>query len=205
VIFLKVFIAAIFVVSSLSGCLTVGGNSFKFDYDTGLAEVTYHDFRSQKGYDEDDYSIEKDWEELKESVEEPAEVEDEGVLDLLTQELFQEDDALSGKMKVKVNCPKCFPSKQAALEYLHKGTVGLTSLKEKESDFRTINNEIFFFVPSGTEIVATNGKVLKTSYNNIIVWQEEQKVFEYQAREAKESGGKSLLPFYLKEQETQKK
>jgi len=182
-----------------SGCLITRGNSFKFDSNTGLAEVTYHDFRSAKGYDEDDYSIEKDWLMLKESVEDIEKEFGEDVSEVLMHELFQEEDSLSGKVKIKVHCPKCFPSKQIILEYLHREGVGFTDLKKGK--FETINDEFFFFIPSGTEIVSANGKIIETNNNKMIVWTEKQEVFEYHIQESDKSRGKSLLSFYLQENE----
>lgn len=200
--FLKICIFLVIMVIFFSGCLIVGENSFKFDYNTGLVEVTYHDFRSAEGHNEDDYSIEKDWKELWESISEPQQEQDKDVVELLTKKLFQEDDALSEIMKIKVNCPKCFPSKMTILEYLHKEGVYFTDLKE--SKFETINREIFFFIPSGMNILSTNGALIETNNSKIIVWSEDQEIFEYHIQESDQSRGKSLLPFYLKEIEKKK-
>ncbi|MFC1890544.1 hypothetical protein ACFL4G_12400 [Thermodesulfobacteriota bacterium] len=45
---------------------------------------------------------------------------------------------------------------------------------------------------------ATNGRMLNTEKNGIIVWPGETTVFEYTVTQ-KSIGGESLLPFYKKE------
>jgi len=109
--FIKTAFISLFVIIFSSGCLFVRGNTFKFDYNTGLVEITYHDFRSSKGYDDEDYSIEQDWKDLKDSLNETDYEEEQKVLKFTEAALFKEDEVLSGKVHFKVNCPSCFPSK----------------------------------------------------------------------------------------------
>ena len=183
----------------LSGCLTYQEYSFTFDYNTGKVEKVYHDLRSQKGFDEKDYSIEKDWIGLKESVTEHfGEGLDVDVIKPIKAELFQEGDVLSGKEVLKVQLPKAFPSKVAILERLHADGDLNDQLK-----LQALNSEIFLYA-GNNEIKSTNGKVIKTDKNNMIVWPEDQTEFEF-TLESDTKGGKSLLPFYLEEQKTENK
>ncbi|MFH1777226.1 MAG: hypothetical protein ABH952_06700 [Candidatus Omnitrophota bacterium] len=182
----------------LSGCLTYQEYSFRFDYNTGKTEKVYHDFRSQKGFDEKDYSIENDWNTLKESVsKEFGKDIDKDVIEPIKAELFQEGEVLSGKEIFVVQLPKAFPSKIAILERLHaEGDLN------ENLEFQILNGEIFLFTHD-KKIKSTNGKIVKTNKNNIIVWPEDQIVFEFSI--SNNQGGKSLLPFYLKEKERKEK
>ena len=176
----------------LCGCLTRQKYSFKFDYKTGRAERLSYDIRSQKGIDEKDYSIEGDWKSLKSGVGEDFGKEfDSDVIKSIKAELFQDGEVLSGKEIFEVQSPKAFPSKKVLLEKLQGD--------QDKIQFKIINNEIFLFSGS-KEIGSSNGKIIKTEKNNIVVWPEDQLVFEFTLND-KSSGGKSLLPFYLKEKE----
>ena len=110
-------------------------------------------------------------------------------------ELFQEKDALSGKTIFEVQLPKAFPSKTAILEKLHTDS-------EENLEFQMLNGEILLFT-QGKDIKSANGKVIKTDKNNIIVWPEDQVIFEFKIN-SNNRGGKSLLPFYLEEEEKNK-
>jgi hypothetical protein len=186
-----VFIFSIFLI--LSGCLTREKYSFRFDYKTGRAERVSYDIRSQKGADEKDYSIEKDWKLLKSSAGEGLGKEfDPDVIKPVKAELFQDGDVVSGKEIFEVQSPKAFPSKDVLLEKLLSG-------QDEGVHFQKINNEIFMFADS-REIESSNGKIIKTANNYIVVWPEDQILFEFTLNN-KRSGGKSLLPFYLKDKE----
>jgi hypothetical protein len=177
----------------LCGCLSSQKYSFKFDYQTGKVEKTYYDIRSQEEK-EKDYSIERDWERLKSMAgEEFGKGFDVDVIKPIKAELFQDGNVLSGKGIFEVQLPKAFPSKKALLEKLDVAP-------DEELEFLIINKEIFLFFSSGTEIEASNGKIIKTEKNNIIVWPEDQIVFEFTLN-TEINGGKSLLPFYLKEKD----
>jgi uncharacterized protein YceK len=181
----------------LSGCLTRQKYSFRFDYKTGRAERLSYDIRSQKGADERDYSIEGDWKSLKSCAGENFGKEfDPEVIKPVKAELFKDGEVLSGKEIFEVQSPKAFPSKEALLEKLHAG-------QDESLHFQTINNEIFLFSNS-KEIESSNGRIIKTDKNNIVVWPEDQLVFEFTLH-SKSSDGKTLLPFYLKELEIKEK
>ena len=183
----------------LCGCLTYQKYSFKFDYQTGIVEKTYYDIRSHEKTEKD---IESNWRLLKSMAGEKfGKGFDVDVIKPIKAELFQDGDVLSGKEFFEVQLPKAFPSKQVLLEKLvedpdeDKRIAGL--------EFQTINNEIFLFIPSGIEIEASNGKIIKTEKNNIIVWPEDQIIFELTLN-TEVNGGKSLLPYYLKEKMKEK-
>ncbi|MCP4650770.1 MAG: hypothetical protein GY853_11935 [PVC group bacterium] len=181
----------------LSGCLRYGEYSFKFDYNSGKVEKTYHDFRSQKGFDEKEYSIERDWAMLKEATgEEFGDEFDPDVIKPIKAELFQEDEALSGRTTFEVQLPKAFPSKTAILEKLHEEG-------EEKFEFKILSGEIFLFTQN-RNIRSTNGKVIKTAKNNIVVWPGDQIMFEFTV-DSDNGGGKSLLPFYLEEKKQKEK
>ncbi|MFC1890545.1 hypothetical protein ACFL4G_12405, partial [Thermodesulfobacteriota bacterium] len=129
-----------------AGCLTVSGYTFSFNAETGEAEIVYHDIRSEKE-DKAEYSIEKDWAELKRIKESPDEDLDRDIVVEVSKELFAEKKALSGKKKLQIKCPKCFPSKAAALAYLH----------DENWRFEMINDEIVLFLTSDKTVTATNG------------------------------------------------
>ncbi len=182
-----IFILPILLI--LSGCLTREEYSFKFNYKNGRVEKIHHNVCSKKGFDEKDYSPEKDWALLKETIKEIREKYDKDVIESVSTELFQEGDTLSAKEIYKVKCPKCFPSKTAILSMLHD---------DEKWRFEIINKEIFAFVPPGKSILNSNGQNIVTEHNNIIIWPEDQEAFEYTVKEST-AGGESLLPFYLKE------
>lgn len=181
----------------LCGCLTRQKYSFKFDYTTGRAERLSYDIRSQKGADEKGYSIEGDWELLKSITGKDFGKEfDSDVIKPIKAELFQDGEVLSGKEIFKVQLPKAFPSKKVLLEKLHAD-------QDEGLQFQIINGEIFLFASNKT-IESSNGKIIKTEKSDIIVWPEEQVIFEFTLNK-NSTGGKSLLPFYLKEKEIKEK
>ena len=180
-------VAAISLLALTAGCLTVSGYTFTFNAETGEAEIIYHDIRSEKE-DKDDYNIAEDWAELKRIVESPDPDLNQDVVVEVSKELFVEKKALSGKKKLKIKCPKCFPSKAAALAYLH----------DKNWRFEMINDEVVLFLTPDKTVTATNGRMLNTGKNGIIVWPEETTAFSYSVMQ-KSTGGESLLPFYKKE------
>jgi hypothetical protein len=180
----------------LCGCLTYQKYSFKFDYQTGIVEKTYHDIRS---LEETDKKIEGNWKLLKSMAGEKFGKEfDVDVIKPIKAELFQDGDVLSGKEIFKVQLPKAFPSKKVLLQKLQEDPDEDKRIEGLE--FQTINNEIFLFISSGIEIEASNGKIIKTEKNNIIVWPEDQNIFEFTLN-GENDEGKSLLPFYLKEKD----
>ncbi len=193
---MKKIIGILSVSLILSGCLTYQEYSFKFDFNSGKAEKVYHDIRSQKGVDEKDYSLEGDWVGLQELAGEDFGKEfDRDVIKPITAELFQEENVLSGREVFEVQAPKAFPSKTAILERLHKDG-------NEEFEFKILNGEIFMFVNSG-KIKTANGDIIKTEKNYMVVWPEEQVVFEFVIDKGG-NRGESLLPFYLKEKEMEK-
>ena len=181
----------LFFLFPLTGCLSFGEYSEKFDYKNGLLECGFHNIRSVDRYRD----TEADWQELKRFAQgEKSIMESEfppNVMQKLSQQLFQEGKNLSGKENYRVVCPACFSSKVAALESVYK--------KWKELRLEMINNEIFVMIPKENKIISTNGKKLETQRNNIIVWSEDTEVFEYRIKCNIDINGESLLPFYLKE------
>jgi len=180
----------------MNGCLTAERYSFTFDYDTGRVEMIYHDIRSQKG-SENDYSVEKDWEYLKELIVDTKPEYDPDVAEEIAKELFEEGGVLSGRRILRIKCPKCFPSKAAILSLFHPD-------KEKWR-FEVINKELFLFLSYGNEIVSSNAKIVKTKSNQILVWPKDAKKIEFVAREGGLFGGVSLLPYYQKEKDALKR
>lgn len=178
------------LASFMTGCLTVSKYSFSFDYSTGESKRLYHDIRSRKGGDEKGYSIEKDWKELKRLIQDKDPALDPEVVEEVSKELFQEESVLSARKRQKVRCPKCFPSKAALLSYLHP----------EEWRFEMVNDEVFLFLPGGNKILSTNGISVTTQMNALIIWPGDTVRFEYTVSEP-QSGGQSLLPFFLKEKE----
>ena len=179
----------------LCGCLSYQKYSFTFDYETGKVEKTYYDIRSHEETDKTG----EDWELLKSMAGKKfGKGFDADVIKPVKAKLFQDGDVLSGKEIYEVQLPKAFPSKKALLERLHEDPDEEKRLKGLE--FQTINQEIFLFLQRGIEIEASNGKIIKTEKNNIIVWPEDQTTFEFTLY-TKSTGGKSLLPFYLKEKD----
>jgi hypothetical protein len=179
----------------MNGCLTAERYSFTFDYDTGRVEMIYHDIRSQKG-SENDYSVEKDWEYLKELILDTKPEYDPDVAEEIAKELFEENGVLSGRKILRVTCPKCFPSKAAIFSMF---------LDDKEWRFEIINDELFLFISAGKQIVSTNAKIVKTKSNQILVWPKDAKKIEFVAREGGLFGGVSLLPYYQKEKDALKR
>ena len=180
-------LSLLILTSLMTGCLTVSQYTFSFDYSTGESKLIYHDIRSKKGGDEKDYSLEKDWNELKRLVQAKDPTLDPEVVKEVSKELFQEDSVLSARKHQKVICPKCFPSKVAVLSYLHP----------EEWRFEMVNDEIFLFLPTGNKILSSNGLSVTTQMNALIIWPSDTDEFEYVVSE-QPLGGESLLPFFLK-------
>ena len=180
----------------MNGCLTAERYSFTFDYDTGRVEMIYHDIRSQKG-SENDYSVEKDWEYLKELIVDTKPEYDPDVAEEIAKELFEEGGVLSGRRILRIKCPKCFPSKAAILSLFHPD--------EEKWRFEIINNELFLFLSYGNEIVSSNAKIVKTKSNQILVWPKEAKKIEFAVVESGVFKGASLLPYYQKEKDALKR
>ena len=180
----------------MNGCLTAERYSFTFDYETGRVEMIYHDIRSQKG-SENDYSVEKDWEYLKELIVDTKPEYDPDVAEEIAKELFEEGGVLSGRRILRIKCPKCFPSKAAILSLFHPD-------KEKWR-FEVINKELFLFLSYGNKIVGTNAKIIKTKSNQILIWPKEAKRIEFAIVESGVFKGTSLLPYYQKEKDALKR
>jgi hypothetical protein len=190
----RLAIVSLCFVFFLSGCITISQYQFSFDFTTGKVIRKYHDLTSRKEPGEKDYSVENDWKSLKELIENPDSEFDASVVQDISKELFQEDKVLSARKIQKVVCPKCFPNKAAILSYLH----------EKEWRFELINDEVFLFLPGGKKIISTNGRKVKTGKNALIIWPAATTKYEYVVSEPY-SGGKSLLPYYLKDKPAAKK
>jgi hypothetical protein len=184
---IKVLLLCVFA-SFMTGCLTVSQYSFSLNYTTGESKRIYHDIRSKKGGDEKDYTVEDDWKELKRLIQDKDPTLDPEVVKEVSKELFQQDGVLSARKHQKVICPKCFPSKAAVLSYLHP----------EEWRFEMVNDEIFLFLPASNKILSTNGISVTTQMNGLIIWPSDINEFEYVVTEP-QSGGESLLPFFLKE------
>ncbi len=179
----------------MNGCLTAERYSFTFDYDTGRAEMIYHNIRSQSD-EEKDNGVAKDWEYLKELIVDTKPAYDPDVVEEITKELFEEHGVLSGRRITRIKCPKCFPSKAAILSML---------FDDKEWRFEIINDELFLFISASKQIVSANAKIVKTKSNQILIWPKDAKKFEFVVREADKSVGESLLPYYQKEKNVLKR
>ena len=177
----------------LTGCLTASQYKFWFDADTGEIRREYYDLTSRRGADEKDYSVTKDWALLKEMIAEQKPEFDPEVIEDVSKTLFEENKVLCARKIQKVKCPKCFPSKAALLSYVH----------DKDWRFELINEEVILFLPSGKKIVSTNGQMLTTSKNSLILWPNDTKKFEYVVSE-QWSGGTPLLLYYLEEKDLKK-
>ncbi|EKD26123.1 MAG: hypothetical protein ACD_79C01355G0004 [uncultured bacterium] len=190
---MKKILFGILSLMFLSGCLNHQKYSLSFNYETGLIEKKYYDIRSQKGGKEKDYSLENDWELLKSKISKEFGSEyNADVIKPVKAEIYEENGVLCGKETFQVQLPKAFPSKSAIFEKIHGDNT-------QELDFKLINGEIYLFCGS-KEVESTNGEILKTDKNNIVVWPEEQTVFEFTVNN-NNIGGESLLPFYRKEKE----
>ncbi len=183
-----VLLVNISITFLLTGCLTLSQYRLSFNFDTGKLTREYYDLRSRKGVDEKDYSVSKDWNDLKEMIAEQKSEFDPDVVEDISKELFEENDVLSARKIQKVRCPKCFPSRAAIMTYVH----------DSDWRFEMINDEVVLFLPSGKKIVSTNGQKVITPKNSMIFWPRESGTFEYVVTEP-QSGGTSLLPKYLEE------
>lgn len=184
---MKIFrLAAMIAVVAAAGCITVERYSFRLDGEDGMVERGYHNLRSRRGPDETAYSIEGDWNSLRGLVAETDPEFDPAVVEDLEKELFEEDGVLSGRKRHRVLCPQCFPSKADLLAYLH----------DEDWRFEDVNGEVFLFLPAGKRAISSNGKVISTEKNSMIVWSGETNVFAYEVAETA-SIGEPLLPFYL--------
>lgn len=177
----------------MPGCLTVSQYRLSLNYDTGDARWEYCDLRSKQGADEKDYSAANDWAELKKRVAEQKPEADQEVVADIAKEMFEENNMLCARKIQKVKCPKCFPSKAAIMTYLH----------DKDWRFEMINDEVVLFLPGGRKVVSTNGRMVTTPNNSIIIWPQESGKFEYVITD-QNSGGTSLLPNYLDEKNPKK-
>jgi hypothetical protein len=180
----------------MNGCLTAERYSFTFDYDTGRAVMVYHNIGSGKA-DECNYSVEQDWENLKELILDTKPEYDTDVVEGVTKELFEENGVLSGRRIIRIKCPKCFPSKAAVLTLFHPD--------QEKWRFEVINNELFLFISYGNKIVSTNAKIVKTKSNQILVWPKDAKKIEFSVVESGVFKGTSLLPYYQKEKDALKR
>ena len=177
----------------LTGCVTVSQYKFALDCTTGEVRREYVDLSSRAGGGDNNYSVTNDWATLKNMVDDKKPQFDPDVVEDISKELFEKDKVLCARRLQKVKGPKCFPSKAALLAYLH----------EADWRFEMVNDEVFFFLPSGKKIVSTNGQKLTTGRNSLIVWPAGTDKFEYVVSE-QWSGGTSLLPYYLKEKAEKK-
>jgi hypothetical protein len=177
----------------LAGCLTVSQYKFSFDFDTTEVRREYCDLASRPGVDEKDYSVANDWATLKQMITEHKPEFDPEVVEDISKSLFEENKMLCARKIQKFKCPRCFPSKAALLSYVH----------DKEWRFELINEEVVLFLPSGKKILSTNGQMVTTPKNSLIIWPQDTRSFEYVVTE-QFPGGTSLLPYYLAEQDVKK-
>jgi hypothetical protein len=162
----------------LYGCIDCRSMTTKINYKFGIMVIIYHDsISSDDGHK--DYSVEKDWEELKEMNRKEIELDEEDKEHIESGnygELFQEGNVLSGKVKLKLRCPACFRSQYNLLEFL----VG--DGMENVDSIEASSEEIFFFVSEDWEVVSTNGKIIKTDKTTLIVWPHTEDIFEFSTR-----------------------
>ncbi len=169
----------------ISGCLTYEKSTWTFDYDAGRMIMVFQDIRSSRNSD-----IENDWKNLKEDLKNPDfpfKFNPE-VFELTGKELFEENGVLSCRIILKVKSPERFPSKAAILsEFFRKEYPSVVS-----------KGEIFLFIPLSEKIISSNGQIIKTKYNSILIWPEDTVKFEI-VGPGEGSGVESLLPYYQKE------
>lgn len=190
---LRFVLVSIGLAVVLTGCITVSQHKFSFNFDTGEVRWEYYDLTSRKGTDEKDYSVTNDWATLKQIVAEQKPEFDPEVVEDISKGLFEENKVLCARKIQKIKCPKCFSSKAAILSYVH----------DKNWRFELINEEVVLFLPSDKKIISTNGQKVTTPKNSLIIWPQETRNFEYVVTE-QWSGGTSLLPYYLEEQNLKK-
>lgn len=190
---IRAAIASLSFAALLTGCLTVSQYKFSFDFDTSEVRREYCDLTSRRGADEKDYSVANDWATLKQMITEHKLEFDPEVVEDISKSLFEENKVLCARRIQKVKCPKCFPSKAAILSYVH----------DKEWRFELINEEVVLFLPSGKKILSTNGQMVTTPKNSLIIWPQDTLNFEYVVTEQWQ-GGTSLLSYYLEEQDLKK-
>ena len=178
-------LTVIFLSLSLSGCLSAKEQNYKFDYDSGLFEMDFHDIRADKD------SVAKDWASVKEALDKKDDFNPQ-VIAVKSKNIFQEGGVLSGHAVYQVQCPKCFPSQLDILKMIYD-----------DGRWEENNNEIFLIVPKDTRLTVTNGTLLRTAKSNIAVWPNDTKHFEFTIAEDN-SKAVSLLENYLNEHKENK-
>ncbi len=174
----------------LAGCVTVSEYTFSFDYNTGEVRREYRNLTSRQAPNEQNYSVTNDWAQLKKMQSDPKPEFDPEVVAVISRELYQDGEVLSGRKVQQVQGPKCFPSKAVLLAYLHS----------QDWRWEMRNGEVLLFLPEGKKIISTNGQPLNSAKNAIIAWPQATNRFDYVVSE-QYSGGKSLLPYYEQERE----
>jgi hypothetical protein len=75
--------------------------------------------------------------------------------------------------------------------------------EEEDLRFEKINDDYFLFLPHSRHVMSTNGQVVETDGNWIIIWSKETELFEFEFV-GKVPGGSPLLPYFLKDPDFQK-
>lgn len=179
-----------FLIGTASGCLNFKTQTYKFNYDTGVLEVSYDDVRSVKGRDDKEDYIDQDWAKLKEFLAKTDDY-DPHVVSVTSKTIFPKNDLLSGQAVYQVQCPKCFPSKIDVLKMLYS-----------DGRWEFMNDEIVLVLPSNIPLVFSNGKLFKTEKNTLSVWPAGTTEFEFSIS-SDQVEGVSLLGKYQEEKKGQ--
>lgn len=176
-----------FLLLPLCGCLTMEGYSLTLDWKKLEGEFVYHDI----GTDGDPA---KEYADLKSMLADPNipfKVEETSdTLRVTGKELFREGDDLSGRVRFKIMCPEGKCAKE----------VVLGKVLDSGEDCWARRGEVILLAEDKGHI-KTNGKVLRSRKNHIVVWPAEAEVFSLAIRDMYESCERSkkcasLLPFW---------
>ncbi len=175
-----------------SGCLWVREQAYTYDVPTGVYKAVYHDLRSIPEKDKGpDKTKMDDWQDLKAALSKTDEYAADKNIKILSKKLFQEGRTLSAKAEYQVQCPTCFSDLADLLKTLYS-----------DGEWQIFNDEIFLIVPLRLGLSATNGKLIKTAQNNIVVWPTNTQVFAFTVMD-KRSQGVSLLNDYINDLDLQ--
>ncbi|MBI5883339.1 MAG: hypothetical protein HZB91_09580 [Elusimicrobia bacterium] len=177
----------IIILLPMCGCLTMEGYSLTLDWKKLSGEIVYHDIGS-------DGDAVKEYAELKDMLADqdvPFKVErTSDTLQVTGKELFREGDHLSGRVRFKLLCPEGNCDKAGVL----------SKILDCGTDCWSRREEVILFMDDA-DTVRSNGKVLRSKKNRIVVWPLEAEVFTLESRGMDESCGRgkkcrSLLPYW---------
>lgn len=176
----------------LAGCVTNSSERVSYNHLTGKLTLEWIDLRSKKGPNEENYSLDRDWESLRSMLQSEDSDYDEGVIEELGKELYQDGDVLSGRMDYRVRCPECFPGPVDVFKYLFGD--------DEDFHFEEVRGDIFLYLPVQRKVHSTNGQLVESENNWVIVWPKGTESFDFTIR-GKATGGTSLLPSFLADEQ----